>query len=304
MSTLAPPHAARPPAAGRTGRRAAPRTRDRRGATAGYWVAAVLTCLVFLVPLAWAVLRAFQTSATISSPPSTASLTHLTWHNFRAIVSPAIGLWRFVLNSLLVSGGTAAAVAVVATLAGYGFARYRFRGSGPLLGVVLVSMMVPFQAILTPLFLELNAMHLTDSRLGLVLFSTTMNLPFGVFVMRNSFLTLPPEIEESARVDGASLAQTLLRVVRPLVLPGVLTVVLYAFLATWTDFLGALTFITKSDLVTLPVELSNLQQGIHGQVDYGYLASGAVISMIPCVVLYVSLQKHYVRGLTAGALKA
>ncbi|MEW2159459.1 carbohydrate ABC transporter permease [Streptomyces sp. NPDC007189] len=249
-------------------------------------------------------LRAFQSEQTLTAPPNSASLTHLTWRNFRGIFSASVGLWHFVLNSLLVAGGTALLMTLIAALGGYGFARYRFPGSNAVLGVVLVSMMVPFQAILTPLFLELNAMGLTDSRFGLVLFSTTMNLPFGVFVMRNAFLTIPHEIEESAKVDGASVPQLLVRVLRPLVLPGMLTVLLYAFLATWTDFLGALTFLTKSDLVTLPVELSNLQQGVHGQVDFGYLAAGAVVSMIPCIVLYVSLQKYYVRGLTAGALKA
>ncbi|MEU2923657.1 carbohydrate ABC transporter permease [Streptomyces sp. NPDC007251] len=251
-------------------------------------------------------LQAFQSEQTLTAPPNSASLTHLTWRNFRGIFSASVGLWHFVLNSLLVAGGTALLVTLIAALGGYGFARYRFRGSNAVLGVgvVLVSMMVPFQAILTPLFLELNAMGLTDSRFGLVLFSTTMNLPFGVFVMRNAFLTSPHEIEESAKVDGASVPQLLVRVLRPLVLSGMLTVLLYAFLATWTDFLGALTFLTKSDLVTLPVELSNLQQGVHGQVDFGYLAAGAVVSMIPCIVLYVSLQKYYVRGLTAGALKA
>lgn len=120
MSALAPPTTA---PRRETGGRPAPTAGSRRrGApTAGYWVAAVLSCLVFLAPLGWAVLRAFQSSRTISSAPSTASLTHLTWRDFRGIFSPSVGLWRFVLNSLLVSGGTALLVAVVATMAGYGF---------------------------------------------------------------------------------------------------------------------------------------------------------------------------------------
>lgn len=270
----------------------------------GYWVAGVLASLVFLVPLAWSVLRAFQTQQQIVAPPSWHAVTHLTWSNFSAMFSGQLDLWRFVLNSLMVALGSALLVMVITTLAGYGFARFRFRGAGFGLGLILVSMMVPFQAIITPLFLELNFVHLTDSRVGLALFYTGMNVPFGVFVMRNTFLSIPPQLEESARIDGASVLTILVRVLRPLALPGMATVLLYAFLTGWTDFLGALTLITKSSDVTLPVELNNIQAGVHGAVNFGYLTAGAVISMIPCVVLYASLQKYYVRGLTAGALKA
>ncbi len=163
--------------------------------------------------------------------------------------------------------------------------------------------MIPFQAILTPLFLQLNAMRLTDNLLGLVLFYATMNLPFGVFVMRTAFAAVPDALEEAARIDGAGTTRTLLYVLRPLIVPGMATTALYAFLAAWTDFLGALTFLTRQDLYTLPVSLVNLQQGAYGQIDYGFLSAGAVIAMIPCIILFVSLQRYYVAGLSAGAVK-
>ncbi|MGH3315695.1 MAG: hypothetical protein ACRDO0_06070 [Nocardioidaceae bacterium] len=122
-------------------------------------------------------------------------------------------------------------------------------------------MMVPCQAILTPLYLELNAMRLTDSLLGLVLFNTTVNLPFGVFVMRN------------------------------------------AFLASSTEFLRALTFLTRDELYTLPVSLVNLQAGSYGSINFGYLVAGSVIAMVPCIVLYVALQRYCVSGIAVGAVK-
>ena len=192
---------------------------------------------------------------------------------------------------------------MLSTLAGYGFARFRFRGSGLAFSLILVTIMVPFQAILTPLFLQLNVLRLTDSLLGLILFYTTFNLPFGVFVMRNSFAQVPTELEDSAHVDGASPMRTLVSVLRPLVLPGIATTVLYAFLTSWTEFLGALTFLTRENLYTLPVALVNVQQGAYGTLDYGYLIAGAVISMVPCIVLYVALQRFYVQGLASGAVK-
>ncbi len=284
------------------------RTRDARDpsgstrSTIGYSLVGAVVVVAFVGPLAWAVLRSFQPAALITVPPSWDSLTGLGWDNYVGLVRD-VGISRYVLNSLIVSLATAALTTVVSTLAGYGFARFRFRGSGLAFSLILVTIMVPFQAILTPLFLQLNVLRLTDSLLGLILFYTTFNLPFGVFVMRNSFAQVPTELEDSAHVDGASPMRTLVSVLRPLVLPGIATTVLYAFLTSWTEFLGALTFLTREDLYTLPVALVNVQQGAYGTLDYGYLIAGAVISMVPCIVLYVALQRFYVQGLASGAVK-
>jgi multiple sugar transport system permease protein len=188
-------------------------------------------------------------------------------------------------------------------MAGYGFARFRFPGSGVVFALVLVTMMIPFQALLTPLFLEMHTLGLTNNLAGLALFYTTFNLPFGVFVMRNTFLQIPWELSEAAAVDGASVTRILISVLRPLVVPGIATTVLYAFLFSWTEFVGALTFITSNNLYTLPLALLNLEYGSVGQVNFGYLEAGAVIAMIPCVVLYLGLQRFYIRGLMAGVVK-
>jgi multiple sugar transport system permease protein len=267
-----------------------------------YVVAAVLSVVVFVVPLLWALMRSLQPSATITAAPSMSTFSHLTFANFRGIANEG-HIPRAVLNSVIVAVGTAVLTTVLATTAGYGFGRFSFRGSNVAFGLIIVTLMVPFQAILTPLFLELNAMRLTDSRIGLVLFYSTVNLPFGVFVMRTAFAAVPDALEDAALIDGAGPMRTLVSVLRPLIVPGMATTALYAFLAAWTEFLGALTFLTRQDLYTLPVSLVNLQQGAYGQINYGFLAAGAVIAMIPCVLLFVSLQRFYVAGLAAGAVK-
>ncbi|SBN64364.1 multiple sugar transport system permease protein [Curtobacterium sp. 9128] len=268
-----------------------------------YAIAGVGSALVFGVPLIWSILRAFQSEAVITSAPDPATFFRLGWENFAAVFGSSSHLLTGLLNSVIVSVCTAVLTAVLATMAGYGFARFRFRGSGLVFGLVLLTMMVPFQAILTPLYLEMNAMGLTNSLLGLVLFYTTVNLPFGVFVMRNAFESIPPDLEDSAFVDGASRFRVVVSVLRPLLLPGAATAALYAFLASWTEFLGALTFLTKDSLYTLPVALLNLQTGAYGQVSYGNLVAGSVVAMIPCIALYVGLQRFYVAGLSSGALK-
>jgi multiple sugar transport system permease protein len=258
---------------------------------------------VFVLPLLWEVFRSLQPESAVTAPPSTATFGHLTFANYRTLLSGQDDIIRNVINSLIVGVLTAAVTSLVALLAGYGFALFRFRGSGLVFGLVLVAFMIPFQAVLTPLFLELHFLHLLNSLVGLALFYTTFNLPIGVYVMRNSFLQVPRELVDAARVDGASVTRTLVSVFRPLVMPGIATTALFAFLFSWTEFLGALSFLTNDSLYTLPVALSNVETGTYGSVNYGLLLSGAVIAMIPCIIVYVALQRFYVRGLVSGALK-
>lgn len=266
-----------------------------------YVVGGVLASLVFVVPLLFSFTRSLQPNAVITAAPG-AGFFDWSFANFgRLFASGDLALP--IVNSLVVSLSTAVLTAVVATLAGYGFARFDFPLNRTAFGVILLTMMVPFQAVLTPLYLELNTLGLTDNLLGLVLFYTTVNLPFGVFVMRNAFETVPPELEESALVDGAGTLRMIVSVLRPLVVPGIATAALYAFLASWTEFLGALTFLTNARLFTLPVALVNLQQGTYGTVDFGLLAAGSIVAAIPCVILYVALQRYYVSGLASGSVK-
>jgi multiple sugar transport system permease protein len=301
MTSLTARTADRPRTAGTPRPARASRPAPRVG-FALYLTVGTLASLVFLLPLAWAVARSFMPDSLVTQAPSGQDFKHLTTANYSGLIQ-ANDILRYALNSFIVACGTAAATAVIATMAGYGFARFRFPGSGIVFALVLVTMMIPFQALLTPLFLELHTLGLTNSLAGLALFYTTFNLPFGVFVMRNTFLQIPWELSEAAAVDGASPARTLISVLRPLVVPGIATTVLYAFLFSWTEFVGALTFITSNNLYTLPLALLNLEYGSVGQVNFGYLEAGAVIAMIPCVVLYLGLQRFYIRGLMAGVVK-
>jgi multiple sugar transport system permease protein len=289
-------------ALGAAGRPRARQARKQpRARLAVYLIVGTVASMVFVLPLAWAVFRSLLPDTLVTSAPSSADVHDMTFSNYTGLISG--GILHYALNSLIVAAMTAAATAVVATMAGYGFARFRFRGAGVVFALILATLMVPFQALLTPLFLEMHTLGLTNSLFGLALFYTTFNLPFGVFVMRNTFLQIPWELSEQAAVDGAGAGRTLVSVLRPLVVPGIATTVLYAFLFSWTEFVGALTFLTSNDLYTLPLALLNMEYGSVGQVNFGYLEAGAVIAMIPCVVLYIALQRYYIRGLTSGVVK-
>lgn len=301
MTSVSNPAMAAP--RGGAARRHRARSTRHRAALAWYLIAGACVSAVFVVPLAWEVLRSLQPESAVTSAPSAQSFRHLGFVNYQTLLSGQDDIIRNVVNSLIVAVITALVTALVALLAGYGFAIFRFRGSGVAFALVLLAFMVPFQAILTPLFVEMHFLRLLNSLAGLALFYTAFNLPFGVYVMRNSFLQVPRDLLDAARVDGASVMRTLVSVLRPLVLPGLATTALYAFLFAWTEFLAALIFLTNDSLFTLPVALINVESGNYGAVNYGLLLSGAVIAMIPCIVVYVSLQRYYVRGLVSGALK-
>lgn len=267
-----------------------------------YVVLGTIVSVLFVAPVAWSILRSFQSGSQISAPASEQSFSGLSLDNYFGLIN-GIGASSYVWNSLLIATGAAALSVIVTTLAAYALVNFPFRGSNFAFALILITMMVPFQAILTPLFLEMNALGLTDNLAGIILFYLTFNLPFGVFLMRNSFAQIPKEVVEAARIDGAGPLRILLSVLRPMIVPGVATVFLFAFLGAWSDFLGALTLLTRQELFTLPVAIQNLASGAFGTVDYGYVIAGAVLLMIPCLILYASIQRYYVRGLVAGAVK-
>jgi multiple sugar transport system permease protein len=223
--------------------------------------------------------------------------------NFRTLNNFAGGVLHHALNSVVVSLATAALTIVVSVLAGYGFSRMRFPLKGPLFVLVLATIMIPFQSILTPLFLLLAKLGLQNTLSGLVLIYVTLQLPFSVFMMRNAFDTVPKEIEEAGRIEGVRGLRLLVHVLLPLVFPGVVTVGLFAFLNAWNEFLAALVLLTDESKYTLPVLMTAVRSGRFGSIDWGAVQAGVSVMMVPCLVLFLLLQRFYIRGLTAGAVK-
>jgi multiple sugar transport system permease protein len=272
---------------------------------AAWWAACLAFGALFVFPLYLTVTQSLKTSAEAAASPPTLLPHTLSIQNYLNLNGHAgsIDVAEHLLNSLLVAVATSAGTVVLATLAGYGFARLRFPGGGLLFMAMLAAFMIPFQAIITPLYVVLHAIGLSNSLVGLTLVYITFQLPFGLFLMRNSFAALPADLEESAQLDGCSLASTLWRVMLPLAVPGVVTTALFSFFTSWNEFFAALILITDQSKFTLPVVLSVLQTGQFGTIDWGVLEAGVVLSAAPCVALFLLLQKYYVGGLLSGAVK-
>jgi multiple sugar transport system permease protein len=187
--------------------------------------------------------------------------------------------------------------------AGYALAKFPVPAKEVLFLLLLSSMMIPYQALLVPLYLLFVKLGLTASHSGLAILHTVLQLPFSVYLMRNSFESIPRELEEAARVDGASSVFTLRRVLIPLVLPGIVTVALFAFIASWNEFLGALILMNTESTFTVPIMLTGVVSGDFGSVNWGALQASVILSILPCLAVYILLQKYYVSGFLTGAVK-
>lgn len=283
-------------------RRASHTARAVVGGAAYHGVSIVLS-VAFLFPLVWALLNSLKSPDEANRQPPTWWPHSWSLANYRGLESYGAGIWTYVLNSAAVSALVVVGTVVVCVLAGYGFARFQFRGKRLLFSATLGILMVPYATILLPLYIVLGKLGLQNSLIGLALVLLMFQLPFGVFLMRNSFESVPRELEEAALVDGCSNVGALRHIALPIVSPGIVTVGLFAFIGSWNEFLAPLIFLNDGSKYTLPIMLVNIRSGAYGIVDYGALQAGVVVAMLPCLVLYLLLQRFYVGGLLNGALR-
>jgi raffinose/stachyose/melibiose transport system permease protein len=207
----------------------------------------------------------------------------------------------YLRSSAIVTVAVVVVASVLSILAGYAFGLMRFRGSEVLFYVMLLGLMVPTEAMIVPLYYDFRDLGLVDTYWALILPQVGTSVAFGTFWMRAFFRSVPPSLVEAARIDGASSWFTLWRVVLPLARPAVLTMTVLLAMWTWNEFLLALVMVTDEGLRTAPLGLSFFQG--RNQTDLTLLAAGAVIVATPVVLLYMFLQRHFIRGMLSGAVK-
>ncbi len=258
-----------------------------------------------IYPILWVVSLAFSREG-LSSTTGALPIPHdPSLENFRIATGAAKdggGLFLMQLgNSLVVSLLTAIVAVVIATPAAYALARFEFVGKKAGMGTLLATQMFPTVASAVPLYLLLEALHLLDSRAGLVLVYATTSVPFAIFQLRGSFETIPVELEEAAMVDGATRTQAFLRVVLPAARPAIAVTALFAFMSAWNEFILAATLLSRETAFTLPVVL----QRFVGEHDaaWGPFAAGAMLVSIPVMALFYLAQRQLVGGLTSGGVK-
>ncbi len=263
----------------------------------GFVVLLVLAAVSFF-PLLWMLLTSLRHSNTVFGGPFFPH--HLTLTPYRDAWT-SINFGRHFLNSVLIAVATVLGTLALSTLSGYAFAMLRFPLRNTLYFVLLSTLMMPASALIIPLYLQLKSLGLLDSRQGLILLYVGSATPFAMFLMRAFFETLPKDLVEAARVDGAGEFTAFWRVILPLARPGIATVVIFQFLATWNEFLYANTVIQTQNRLPLQPILFTLA----GQysTNWPVLAAALTMSVLPIIVVYVRMQRQFVAGMTLGALK-
>ncbi|MDR1808245.1 MAG: carbohydrate ABC transporter permease [Propionibacteriaceae bacterium] len=280
------------------------RDRIRRTVAIAWWTCCLVLSCVFLFPLAMVAMTVVKTPAEAVASPPTYLPRQLSFDNFKELWQAGLGMDTYLGNSIKVSLLTVVMTVILATLAGYGLAKLPFKGSNAVFMALLAPMMVPVQVLLTPLYLVLLRLHLSNSLVGLACVYTMSQIPLGVFVMRNAFASIPNEIEEAAWIDGCSLVRAAQSVSLRLATPGLATVALFAFFTSWNEFLAALILLNSDDHYTVPVLLQNLITGRFGTIDWGMLQVGVLVTSLPCIIVFLILQRYYVEGLLAGSVKS
>jgi ABC-type glycerol-3-phosphate transport system permease component len=253
-----------------------------------------------LFPFAWIVITSFKDiTETFLIPP--------TWWPQRFTLQNFITVWtiqsfgRYFLNSLIVAGVTTVLSIALASLAGYGFSRYRLPGGRTMMVAILAAQMFPGIVLLIPYFSMASRLQMLNTYPVLILAYTSFSLPFCVWMMKGFFDGIPVELDEAATIDGCSALGAFLRVVLPLSLPGVVATAIFSFLVAWNEYLFAVVLATRENMYVVTVGIaSNIGQF---RIQWNELMAEAVLATVPTIILYSLLERHLVRGLSAGAVK-
>jgi len=208
---------------------------------------------------------------------------------------------RYFLNSTIISLGTALLSTFIGALAGYGFSRFFFKGRATLIGIILATQMLPGVLLVGPYFKMLAKVHLYNTYPGLILAFTTITLPFSTWMMKGFTDTVPVELDQAAMVDGCSRFGAFLRVILPVIAPGMVATIIFAFLLSWGDLLWVLCLTSTDSMSTVTLGLSRLVTQF--RIIWPQLMAGSVVGALPPVILYLLLQNYLVKGLTGGAVK-
>ena len=266
----------------------------------GVTIATVVTALFIILPLYWMIATSFKSPNSIGNSPPSLGPTPFSGGNYsNAFVGYDFGI--YFRNSVIVSLAATALVLVLGTLAGYALGRMPMRGKFTTMVILLIISVFPEVAVLAPLYLLMRNIGWLNSYQALILPYTAFFLPFAIWILRNYFLGIPKEMEETGRIDGASPLRTVWSIVLPQALPGLFTAGIFTFTSCWTEFLFALTFDSSNTYRTIPVGIADF--GGNFQVPYGTIFAASVVAVVPIGILVFIFRKFVISGLTSGAVK-
>ena len=274
---------------------------DLSGTSTAYKVFAVVILIMlaifFLFPLYWIVTGSFKSAIDINAKVPVWFPMNPTMGNYDKLFAKPAFLW--LLNIVFISAMAMILTCITAALAGYALGKKRFYGRTILFTIIICAMALPKQVIVIPLAQEMKLLHMSDTLWAVIL--PTVGWPFGVFLMKQFSETIPNEILEAARVDGAGELKTFFSVVFPMIKPGIGALAIFTFVNTWNDYFLQLVMLTSEEKWTLPLAIANMQGEMSS--DFGLIMAGAALASIPIIVVFIAFQKYFTQGIAMGAVK-
>lgn len=274
---------------------------DLSGTSTAYKVFAVVILIMlaifFLFPLYWIVTGSFKSAIDINAKVPVWFPMNPTMGNYDKLFAKPAFLWLF--NIVFISAMAMILTCITAAVAGYALGKKRFYGRTILFTIIICAMALPKQVIVIPLAQEMKLLHMSDTLWAVIL--PTVGWPFGVFLMKQFSETIPNEILEAARVDGAGELKTFFSVVFPMIKPGIGALAIFTFVNTWNDYFLQLVMLTSEEKWTLPLAIANMQGEMSS--DFGLIMAGAALASIPIIVVFIAFQKYFTQGIAMGAVK-
>lgn len=267
---------------------------------ASTYVVLLAAFLFFIVPMLWIFYNSFRGSEAIFSESVATAPAQFTLDHYRTILS-VTDFPRFFMNSFRIAVMVTAAALVCSIFGAYGLSRFRVKGRGALIVGIFSTQMFPKILLILPIYAVVVSLGLLDTTLGIVLTQLILVLPFAAWMLKGYFDNLPSEIEDSARVDGCNVLQTLWRIVIPIAAPGIMVAAFYSFVVSWGDYLIVSIIAQSQRTATLPLVLERLSSALN--IRWGQVAAASVLTIAPTVLLFALVNRWLVEGLTSGAVK-
>lgn len=261
----------------------------------------VILAMTFALPLVWLISSAFKIPSQLFKVPPIWIPNPVSWKNFENAITE-INLILEFRNTLVICCAVVVGSVISNAIIAYGFSRIKWPGRDKIFGIVLATMMVPWAVTLVPLFITFRKLGWIDTYLPFIVPAFFGN-PFFIFLLRQFFLTIPFELSESARIDGANELQILFQLILPLTRPALATVAMFSFLWTWGDYFGPLIYIRTPDKYTLALGVSSFIQSLKSGADYGAMMAGSLLSVLPIIVLFFFTQRTFIEGITFTGIK-
>ncbi|MBR7654537.1 carbohydrate ABC transporter permease [Brucella oryzae] len=263
-------------------------------------IAILLFVLFALFPIFWLVKVSVTPNDLLYSEGVRLWPSRMTFDHFSHVLNNS-SFPLFFRNSLIVSGSTAIIVTLLASLSGYALSRFNFRAKYWIVTLMLLTQMFPLVMLIAPIYKIMAPLGLTNSLIGLIIVYSAFNVPFATFLMQSFFDGIPKDLEEAAKIDGATQFMAFRQIILPLTLPGIAATLGFVFTAAWSELLFALMLISGNDSATFPVGLLSFVSKF--SVDFGQMMAAGVLALIPACLFFFLIQRYLVQGLTAGAVK-